>query len=156
MRINKLKGGFRPNQLIRKGYSKPINPKNYGKVIVTVTPKEPNMKKKKLHIQNYDKELTTMIFWGWDILSADESEEVYTFQLVHREDKKLRVYITLGRELQVAPVPYYPEMMYQVYINDDKGQWDYRGWFRGHDLNYKNFWGVVEEIVDKYHPLIPF
>jgi hypothetical protein len=79
MRINKLKGGFRTNQLIRKGYSKPINPKNYGKVIVTVTPKEPNMKKKKLEIQNYDKELTMMIFWGWDILSADESEEVYTY-----------------------------------------------------------------------------
>jgi hypothetical protein len=126
MRINNLKGGFRPN-----------------------------MKKKKLEIQNYDKELTMMIFWGWDIIAADESDDVYSFQLVHREDKKLRVYITLGRELQYAPEPYF-EPMYQVYINDDKGEWDYRGWFRGHDLNYKNFWGVIEEVVDKYHPLIPF
>jgi len=156
MRINKLKGGFRPNQLIRKGYSKPINPKNYGKVIVTVTPKEPNMKKKKLHIQNYDKELTMMIFWGWDIIAADESEELYNFQLKHRSNNNLRVYITLGRELQMAPEPYF-EPMYQVYITDDNCDWDYRGWFRAHDLTYKNFWSVVEEVVDKHIPTdLPF
>ena len=122
MRINKVTGGFRPL-----------------------------MKKKKLHIKNYDRELTMMIFWGWDIIAADESEELYSFQLKHRSNNNLRVYITLGRELQVAPVPYYPELMYQVYIHDDKGDWDYRGWFRGHDLNYKNFWEVVEEEVEKHY-----
>ena len=127
MRINKLKGGFRPN-----------------------------MKKKKLHIKNYDREVTMMIFWGWDIIAADESEELYSFQLKHRSNNNLRVYITLGRELQMAPEPYF-EPMYQVYITDDNGDWDYRGWFRAHDLTYKNFWSVVEEVVDKHIPTnLPF
>jgi len=100
MRINKLKGGFRPN-----------------------------MKKKKLHIKNYDREVTMMIFWGWDIIAADESEELYSFQLKHRSNNNLRVYITLGRELQMAPDPYFEPM----------------------------FWSVVEEVVDKHIPTdLPF
>ena len=127
MRINKLTGGFRPL-----------------------------MKKKKLHIKNYDREVTMMIFWGWDIIAADESEELYSFQLKHRSNNNLRVYITLGRELQMAPEPYF-EPMYQIYITDDNGDCDYRGWFRAHDLTYKNFWGVVEEVVDKHIPTdLPF
>jgi len=65
MRINKVTGGFRPI-----------------------------MKKKKLHIKNYDREVTMMIFWGWDIIAADESEELYSFQLKHRSNNNLRVYIT--------------------------------------------------------------
>ena len=37
------------------------------------------------------------------------------------------------------------------------GDWDYRGWFRAHDLTYKNFWSVVEEVVDKHIPTdLPF
>jgi len=56
----------------------------------------------------------------------------------------------------MAPDPYF-EPMYQVYITDDNGDWHYRGWFRAHDLTYKNFWSVVEEVVDKHIPTdLPF
>jgi hypothetical protein len=137
--------------------------KGMGKVVLTGTPKGINnfkelydMNTKKLHIKNYDKDLMRGIFYGWDIISADETDEQYLFQLKNRLDSSLRVYISLGRLLQMAPDPYF-ELMYQVYIHDDKGEWDYSGWFKGHDLTYKNFWEVVEDIVDKHQPTdLPF
>lgn len=112
--------------------------------------------KGKLVIQNYAKDLNLMIFWGWDVIAADELDESYIFQLAHRTEPKLRVYITLGRDLQYAELPYYPEMMYQCYIHDDEGKWEDRSWFRAHDITYKNFWSLVEEVVDKHHSILPF
>ena len=112
--------------------------------------------KGKLVIQNFSKDLNMMVIYGWDVISADEVEDSYLFQLAHRETPKLRVYITLGRDLQYAELPYYPEKMYQCYIHDDEGKWEDRSWFRAHDLTYKNFWSMVEEIIDKHHPIYPF
>lgn len=112
--------------------------------------------KGKLVIQNFDKDITSAVFYGWDLISADELDESYMFQLMNRENPKLRVYITLGRVLQYAEQPYYPEKMYQCYIHDDEGKWEDRSWFRAHDVTYKNFWGIVEEVVDKHHPILPF
>jgi hypothetical protein len=137
--------------------------KGMGKVVLSATPNGKNifkelydMNTKILHIKNYDKDLMRGAFYGWDIISADEMNDIYLFQLKNRNDNSLRVYISLGRLLQMAPDPY-SEPMYQVYIHDDKGEWDYNGWFRGHDLTYKNFWGVVEDIVEKHHPTdLPF
>jgi hypothetical protein len=112
--------------------------------------------KGKLVIQNYNRDITSAVFYGWDLISADELDDNYTFQLMNRENSKLRVYITLGRVLQYAEQPYYPEKMYQCYIHDDNGEWEDRSWFRVHDITYKNFWGIVEEVVDKHHPILPF
>jgi len=112
--------------------------------------------KGKLVIHNYNKNFKKMVFWGWDVIDAAELDESYIFQLAHRHEPKLRVYITLGRDLQYAELPYYPEMMYQCYIHDDEGKWDDRSWFRAHDITYKNFWAIVEEVVDKHHPILPF
>lgn len=145
MRINKITGGFR------------------NKVIITSTPKGvTNFKElysmdKKITIENFDKDLNTGIFYGWDVISADETEDSYLFQLRNRTDNKLRVYITLGRDSQYAQLPYYPEKMYQCYVHDDDGTWNDTSWFRVHDITYKNFWGIVEEIVDKHQPTsLPF
>ena len=137
--------------------------KGQGHIVMNATPNGKNifkelydMNTKILHIKNYDKDLMRGVFYGWDIISADETDDIYLFQLKNRLNNSLRVYISLGRLLQMAPDPYF-EPMYQVYIHDDKGEWDYTGWFRGHDLTYKNFWGVVEDIVEKHHPTdLPF
>jgi hypothetical protein len=134
-----------------------------GKIIMNVAPNGKNifkelydMNEKKLHIKNYDKDLMRGAFYGWDIISADEMDDSYMFQLKNRTDNTLRVYISLGRILQMAPEPYL-EPMYQLYMHDDNGDWDYSGWFRAHDLTYKNFWGVIEDIVEKHHPMdLPF
>jgi hypothetical protein len=135
--------------------------KSMGKVVLTATPKGINnfkelydMNTKKLHIKNYDKDLMRGIFYGWDIISADETEDSYLFQVQNRTDNKLRVYITLGRELQYSELPYYPEMMYQCYIHDDEGHWSNRSWFRVHDITYKNFWELIEETITNHH--LPF
>jgi hypothetical protein len=135
--------------------------KGMGKVVLSATPKGINnfkelydMNTKKLHIKNYDKDLMRGIFYGWDIISADETEDSYLFQVQNRTDNKLRVYITLGRELQYSELPYYPEMMYQCYIHDDGGHWSNRSWFRVHDITYKNFWGLIEETITNHH--LPF
>jgi len=135
--------------------------KGMGKVVLSATPKGINhfkelydMSTKILHIKNYDKDLTRGVFYGWDVISADETDESYIFQLQNRTDIKLRVYITLGRVLQYSGLPYYPEMMYQCYIHDDEGSWSSTQWFRGHDITYKNFWQVVEETITNHH--LPF
>ena len=135
--------------------------KGMGKIVLSATPKGINnfkelydMNTKKLHIKNYDKDLMRGIFYGWDIISADETEDSYLFQVQNRTDNKLRVYITLGRELQYSELPYYPEMMYQCYIHDDEGHWSNRSWFRVHDITYKNFWGLIEETITNHH--LPF
>jgi hypothetical protein len=135
--------------------------KGMGKVVITAIPnglhifKELyDMNTKILHIKNYDKDLMRGVFYGWDIISADETDESYLFQLQNRADNKLRVYITLGRVLQYSSLPYYPEMMYQCYIHDDEGSWSSTQWFRGHDITYKNFWQVVEETITNHH--LPF
>jgi len=135
--------------------------KSMGKVVLTGTPKGINnfkelydMNTKKLHIKNYDKDLMRGIFYGWDVISADETEDSYLFQVQNRTDNKLRVYITLGRELQYSELPYYPEMMYQCYIHDDEGHWSNRSWFRVHDITYKNFWELIEETITNHH--LPF
>ncbi len=110
---------------------------------------------RKLVIQNYAKDLGMMVFWGWDILAAEEFAETYTFQLKHRSEPKLGVHITLGRELQQQDIKY-PELFYQCYIMDTNDEWSETAWFCVDDLGYTNFWAVIEEIVDKHNPLLPF
>lgn len=142
MRINKITGGFR------------------NKAIITSTPNGGNVfydlynMNKKLTIENFDKDLNMGIFYGWDVIAADETEDSYLFQVQNRTDNKLRVYITLGRELQYSDLPYYPEMMYQCYIHEDSGHWWNRSWFRVHDITYKNFWELIEETITNHH--LPF
>jgi hypothetical protein len=142
MRINKITGGFR------------------NKAIITSTPNGGNAfydlynMNKKLTIENFDKDLNMGVFYGWDVIAADETEDSYLFQVQNRSDNKLRVYITLGRELQYSELPYYPEMMYQCYIHDDEGHWSNRSWFRVHDITYKNFWELIEETITNHH--LPF
>ena len=108
--------------------------------------------KGKLVIQNFDKNITSAVspFYGWNLIEADETDDFYFFRLVHWENPKWRVYITLGRVLQYAEQPYYPEKMYQCYIHDDMGKWQDTSWFRAHDITYNNFWAIVEEVVNKH------
>ena len=141
-----------------------------GKVMVTSTPisagswftnyyqknqKNETDPKGKLVIQNFDKDITSAVFYGWDLISADEIDESYMFQLMNRENPKLRVYITLGRTLQRTALKY-PAMMYQCYIHDDNGEWERRTWLSADNINYKTFWNMIESVVDEYHPILPF
>ena len=119
------------------------------------TQKNPNFDpNRKLVIQNYAKDLGSAVFWGWDVIAADEMDDVYLFQLMNRENSKLRIYITLGRELQYAELPYYPEMMYQCYVHDDNNEWSSRNWIRAKDITYKKFWELMEETITNHH--LPF
>ncbi len=145
-----------------------------GKAIITSTPismsswfnnyyqqnqtqKNPNFDpNRKLVIQNYTKDLGSAVFWGWDVIAADEMDDVYLFQLKHRENSKLRIYITLGRELQVSDLENNLYQMYQCYMHDDDGDWHETFWLDSGDINYKTFWDKIETIVDKHHPLLPF
>jgi hypothetical protein len=110
----------------------------------------------KLVIQNYAKDLGSGVFYGWDVISADETDEHYLFQLRNRENSKLRVYITLGRELQTSDLENNLHQMYQCYMHDDDGDWDERFWLDANRINYKEFWRLIEKIVDKHYPILPF
>lgn len=131
-----------------------------GKVILTGTPKGGNVfydlynMNKKLTIKNYSRDLTYAVFYGWDVISADELEDSYIFQIMQRENKKLRVYITLGRVLQ-EPFPS-SEMFYQCYIHDDAGKWDKTVWLNAKSINYMTFWNMIESVVDEHHSILPF
>ena len=137
--------------------------KGMGKVVLSATPKGVNhfkelydMNTKILHIKNYDKDLMRGVFYGWDVISADEMDDVYLFQLRNRENSKLRVYITLGRELQTSDLENNLHQMYQCYMHDDDGDWEEKFWLDANRINYKTFWGLMEKIVDKHYPLYPF
>ena len=110
----------------------------------------------KLVIQNYAKDLGSGIFYGWDVISADEMDDVYLFQLRNRENSKLRVYITLGRELQTSDLENNLHQMYQCYMHDDNGDWEEKFWLNANRINHKEFWRLIENIVDKHYPLYPF
>jgi hypothetical protein len=111
--------------------------------------------KGKLVIQNYKRDLTYAVFYGWDMIMADELEDSYVFQLMPRENKKLRIYITLGRNLQQSDIKY-PETFYQCYIHDDAGEWSKTVWLNAQSINYMKFWNMIESVVDEYHPILPF
>ena len=111
---------------------------------------------RKLVIQNYGRDLTYAVFYGWDVIAADETDEHYLFQLMYRAQPKLRVYITLGRELQVSDLEHNLFLMYQCYIHNDEGDWSKTIWFDKDDLNYKTFWNTIESVVDEKYPLLPF
>ena len=122
-----------------------------------LTQKNPNFDTiGKLVIQNYSKDLGSGVFWGWDVIAADEMDDVYIFGLRSRENSKLKIYITLGRELQTSDLENNLHQMYQCYMHDDDGDWEERFWLNANRINYKEFWGLVEKIVDKHHPLYPF
>jgi len=119
-------------------------------------PKKPKFDPKgKLVIQNYKRDLTYAVFYGWDLIMADELEDSYVFQLMPRESKKFRIYITLGRELQQPEFPS-SEMFYQCYIHDDAGEWSKTVWLNAQSINYMKFWTMIESVVDEYHPILPF
>ena len=119
-------------------------------------PKKPKFDPKgKLVIQNYNRDLTSAVFYGWDLISSDELEDSYVFQLVQRQNSKLRVYITLGRNLQQPDIKY-PETFYQCYIHDDAGEWSQTVWLNAQSINYIKFWDMIESVVDEHHPILPF
>lgn len=111
---------------------------------------------RKLVIQNYSRDLTYAVFYGWDVIYADEMDDVYVFQLMYRTQPELKVHITLGRELQVSDLEHNLFLMYQCYIHNDEGDWSKTIWFDKNDLNYKTFWNTIESIVDEKYPLLPF
>jgi hypothetical protein len=89
------------------------------------------------------------------MIMADELEDSYVFQLMPRENKKFRIYITLGRNLQQPEFPS-SEMFYQCYIHDDAGEWSKTVWLNAQSINYMKFWNMIESVVDEYHPILPF
>lgn len=111
---------------------------------------------RKLVIQNYNRDLTYAVFYGWDVIQADEMDDVYVFQLIYRTHPELKVHITLGRELQVSDLEHNLFLMYQCYIHNNEGDWSKTIWFDKDDLNYNTFWNTIESIVDEKYPLLPF
>ena len=150
MRVNKLTGGFRPHAIIT---STPISMSSWFSNYYQQNQTQKNRSIdpiRKLVIQNYEKDLNTGVFWGWDVIAADEMDDVYLFQLRNRQNNKLRVYITLGRELQTSDFENNLCLMYQCYIHDDDGDWHETIWFDSNNLNHKSFWDRIETIVDKH------
>jgi hypothetical protein len=122
-----------------------------------LTQKNPNFDTiGKLVIQNYAKDLGSGVFWGWDVVAADEMDDVYIFGLRSRENSNLRIYITLSRELQTSDLENNLHQMYQCYMAGDDSDWEERFWLDANRINHKEFWGLIEKIVDKHHPLYPF
>jgi len=108
-----------------------------------------------LTIENYNRDITSAVFYGWDLIMADKLKETYVFQLMQRENSKLRVHITLGRELQQAEFPS-SEMFYQCYIHDYACEWSKTVWLNAKDINYNTFWNMIESVVGEHHPILPF
>jgi hypothetical protein len=105
-----------------------------------------------LTIDNFNKDLNKMMVWGWDLEKAHEFDDTYLFIVAKKAKPEDKVMFTLGREVQVAPVPYYPEMLYQLYITDEKMEWTERVWLRKNDVrSYVNFLSILEEVLEKHY-----
>ncbi len=105
-----------------------------------------------LTIDNFNKDVNQMMVWGWDLVNATEFDDTYLFILAKRAKPEDKVFFTLGRELQVTPVPYYPEMLYQLYMTDERMEWTERLWLRERDVrSYVNFLSIIEGVLEKYY-----
>jgi hypothetical protein len=41
-------------------------------------------------------------------------------------------------------------------MHDYDSDWEEKFWLDAKSINHKTFWGTIETIVDKHHPLLPF
>ena len=105
-------------------------------------------------IKNYNNDVNSGVFYGWDMKYALEDKDFYSFEFEHRAEQK-RVYVLVHRHKIKDNMPI-GEDLHEVYIQDMvSDKWRRTVQLARNHLSKSSFYNWVESIIDAEYPL-PF
>ena len=105
-------------------------------------------------IKNYNNDVNSGVFYGWDMKYALEDKDFYSFEFEHRNEQK-RVYVLVHRNKIKDNMPI-GEDLHEVYIQDMvSDKWRRTVNLAKTGLNKSTFYNWVESVIDDEYGL-PF
>jgi hypothetical protein len=105
-------------------------------------------------IKNYNNDVNSGVFYGWDMKYALEDKDFYSFEFEHRAEQK-RVYVLVHRNKIKDNMPI-GEDLHEVYIQDMvSDKWRRTVQLARNHLSKSSFYNWVESIIDDEYGL-PF
>ena len=105
-------------------------------------------------IKNYNNDVNSGVFYGWDMKYALEDKDFYSFEFEHRAEQK-RVYVLVHRNKIKYNMPI-GEDLHEVYIQDMvSDKWRRTVQLARNHLSKSSFYNWVESIIDDEYGL-PF
>ena len=105
-------------------------------------------------IKNYNSDVNSGVFYGWDMKYALEDKDFYSFEFEHRAEQK-RVYVLVHRNKIKDNMPI-GEDLHEVYIQDMVSDtWRRTVQLAKNHLSKSSFYNWVESVIDDEYPL-PF
>ena len=105
-------------------------------------------------IKNYNSDVNSGVFYGWDMKYALEDKDFYSFEFEHRAEQK-RVYVLVHRNKIKDNMPI-GEDLHEVYIQDMvSDKWRRTVQLAKNHLSKSSFYNWVESVIDDEYPL-PF
>ena len=105
-------------------------------------------------IKNYNSDVNSVVFYGWDMKYALEDKDFYSFEFEHRNEQK-RVYVLVHRNKIKDNMPI-GEDLHEVYIQDMvSDKWRRTVNLAKSGLNKSAFYNWVESVIDDEYGL-PF
>jgi hypothetical protein len=105
-------------------------------------------------IKNYNSDLNSAVFYGWDMKYALEDKDFYSFEFEHRNEQK-RVYVLVHRNKIKDNMPI-GEDLHEVYIQDMvSDKWRRTVQLAKNHLSKSSFYNWIESIIDDEYGL-PF
>ncbi len=105
-------------------------------------------------IKNYNSDVNSGVFYGWDMKYALEDKDFYSFEFEHRAEQK-RVYVLVHRNKIKDNMPI-GEDLHEVYIQDMvSDKWRRTVQLARNHLSKSSFYNWVESIIDDEYGL-PF
>ena len=105
-------------------------------------------------IKNYNNDVNSGVFYGWDMKYALEDKDFYSFEFEHRVEQK-RVYVLVHRNKIKDNMPI-GEDLHEVYIQDMvSDKWRRTVQLARNHLSKSSFYNWVESIIDDEYGL-PF
>ena len=105
-------------------------------------------------IKNYNSDVNSGVFYGWDMKYALEDKDFYSFEFEHRNEQK-RVYVLVHRNKIKDNMPI-GEDLHEVYIQDMvSDKWRRTVQLAKNHLSKSSFYNWVESIIDDEYGL-PF
>jgi len=105
-------------------------------------------------IKNYNSDVNSGVFYGWDMKYALEDKDFYSFEFEHRAEQK-RVYVLVHRNKIKDNMPI-GEDLHEVYIQDMvSDKWRRTVQLAKNHLSKSSFYNWVESVIDDEYGL-PF
>jgi hypothetical protein len=100
-----------------------------------------------LTIKDYNKDIDTGVFWGWDMKNAIENNSFYSFEFHNRADARF-VYVALYRNPIVLDNK---QIQYECFISDMNDRWKTTNYFPTDGLLKDKFYESIEQIIENMY-----